>query len=65
MLRSCLIIVWLTPTRSKVDQAKTSLLQLRHDISLVSSSVERSLPIRTFLFGSEASNGTFLASLLL
>jgi hypothetical protein len=65
VLRLCSIIVQLTPIRSKADQAKTSLLRLRQDSSLDSSSVERSSPIRTVWFGTEASSGTFLTSSLL
>jgi hypothetical protein len=45
MPRLCLMIVRLTPTRSKADHAKTSLLQLRQERSLASSFGERSLLI--------------------
>jgi hypothetical protein len=65
MPRLCSMMERLTPTRSRVDQAKTSLLQLIQEMSFSSSRDVRSLMIMTVCFGVAESMGTiFVPSLL-
>lgn len=65
MLCPCSMTEWLTPTRSKVDQVKTSLLWFRRDSNLESSSMVRSSLIKTIWLGIDVSSGTFLDTLML
>jgi hypothetical protein len=51
------MIVWLTPTRSKADHAKTSLLWLRQERSLASSLGRRSSLIKTVCLGLRGRGG--------
>jgi hypothetical protein len=60
MPKLCLMMVRLTPTRSREDHAKTSLLRLRQERSLSSSAGKRSLLIRTICFGVSEYRGLFL-----
>jgi hypothetical protein len=65
MPRLCLMMKRLTPTRSRADQMKTSLLRERHDWSFSSSRDVRSSLIMTVCFGIAGSRGTaFVPSLL-
>jgi hypothetical protein len=65
MPRLCLIIVRLTPTRSKAGHAKMSLLRLRKERSLASSFGERSSLIKIVCLGVAGSRGTVLVPSLL
>jgi hypothetical protein len=65
MPRLCSMIVWLTPTRSKEDHAKTSLLRLRQERSLASSFGKRSSLIKTVCLGVAGSRGAVLVPSLL
>jgi hypothetical protein len=65
MLNPCSMTELLTPTRSKADQAKTSLLQFKQDNGLDSSSMVRSSLIKIASFGIKVSKGNFLSSSLL
>jgi hypothetical protein len=60
MPRMCSMMVWLTPTRSRVDQANTSLLQLRQERSLASSCGERSSLIMIVWLGLQGQGGPSL-----
>jgi hypothetical protein len=65
MPRPCSMIVRLTPTRSWADQAKTSLLRERQEMSFSSSCEVRSSLIMTVFLGVAGSRGTaFVTSLL-
>jgi hypothetical protein len=57
MPRMCLIMVRLTPTRSRADQAKTSLLRLRQERSLATSCGERSSLIMMVCLGLRCQGG--------
>jgi hypothetical protein len=57
MPRLCSMIVRLTPTRSKVDHAKTSLLRLRQERSLASSLGRMSSLIKTVCLGLQGRGG--------
>jgi hypothetical protein len=65
MSRLCSMIVRVTPTRSKADHAKTSLLQLRQERRLASSLGRRSSLIKTVCLGVVGSRGTVLVPSLL
>jgi hypothetical protein len=65
MPRLCSMIVRLTPTRSKADHVKTSMLQLRQERSLASSFGRRSSLIKTVCLGVAWSRGTVLVPSLL
>jgi hypothetical protein len=65
MPRPCSMTVQLTPTRSRVDQAKTSLFLVRQEMSFSSSCEVRSSLITTVCLGVAGSRGTvFVPSLL-
>jgi hypothetical protein len=65
MPRLCSMTVRLTPTRSRVDQAKTSLFLERQEMSFSSSCEVRSLLMTTVCLGIAGSRGTvFVLSLL-
>jgi hypothetical protein len=65
MPRLCLMMERLTPTRSRVDQAKKSLLRVRQERSFSSSRDVRSSLIMTVCFRVAESRGTlFVPSLL-
>jgi hypothetical protein len=65
MPRLCSMMERLTPTRSRADQVKTSLLQERQEMSFSSSHDVRSSLIMTVCFGVAESRGTaFVPSLL-
>jgi hypothetical protein len=51
------MIVRLTPSRSRADQARTSFLRLRQERSLYSSCGDRSSLIMTVCFGVAGSRG--------
>jgi hypothetical protein len=61
----CSMMVRLTPTRSRADQTKTSLLRLRQERSLASSFGERSSLIKTICLGVARSWGIVLVASLL
>jgi hypothetical protein len=65
MPKLCSIMAWLTPTRLRADQAKTSLLRLRQERSFSLSRDVRSLLIVTICFGVAGSRGTIFILLLL
>jgi hypothetical protein len=65
MPRLCLMMVQQTPTRSRADQAKTSLLRLRQERSLASSFGERSSLIKMVCLGVAKSRGAVLVPSLL
>jgi hypothetical protein len=65
MPKLCSIIMRLTPTRSRADHAKTSLLRLRQERSLSSSSGKRSSLTITICLGVMGSRGTVLIPSLL
>jgi hypothetical protein len=65
MPRLCSMIMQLTSTRSKADQAKTSLLWLRQERSLASLFGRRSSLIKTVCLGVARSRGTVLVPSLL
>jgi hypothetical protein len=52
----------LTPVRSEVCHAKTSLFLSRNESNLVSSSRDRSWEIITIIYGTLGSKGTLLVS---
>jgi hypothetical protein len=65
MPRLCSMMERLTPTRSRADQAKTSLLRVRQERSFSSSRDVRSSLIMTVCFGVAELRGTvFVPSLL-
>jgi hypothetical protein len=65
MSRLCSMMERLTLTRSRVNQAKTSLLRVRQERSFSSSRDVRSSLIMTVCFGVAESRGTvFVPSLL-
>jgi hypothetical protein len=65
MPRPCSMMVRLTPTRSRADQAKTSLFQERQEMSFSSSREVRYSLIMTVCLGVAGSRGTaFVPSLL-
>jgi hypothetical protein len=59
MAKLCSIVVRLTPTRSRADHAKTSLLRLRQERSLPSSAGRRSSLTRTVCLGSRVEGDYF------
>jgi ABC-type uncharacterized transport system permease subunit len=59
------MMVRLTPTRSRADQAKTSLFRERQEMSFSSSREVRSSLIITICLGVARSRGTTFVSLLL
>jgi hypothetical protein len=65
MPKLCSMMVRLTPTRSREDRAKTSLLQLRQERSLFSSAGRRYSLTRTVCLGVTDSRGTVLTPSLL
>jgi hypothetical protein len=65
MPRLCLMIVHLTPTRSKAYHVKISLLRLRQERSLASSFGRRSSLIETICLGVVGSRGAVLVPSLL
>jgi hypothetical protein len=65
MPRSCSMMVRLTPTRSRADQAKTFLFRERQEMSFSSSRKVRSSLIMTVCLGVAGSRGiAFVPSLL-
>jgi hypothetical protein len=65
MPRLCSMMVWQTPTRSRADQVKTSLLLLRQERNHASSFGEMSSLIKTVCMGAVRSRGTILVPSLL
>jgi hypothetical protein len=65
MPKVCSMMARLTPTRSRADQAKTSLLKLRHERSFPSSCDVRTSLIMTVCFGVAGSRGTIFGPSLL
>lgn len=65
VLKPCAMMARLTPTRSKVDHAKTSLFRFRQDNNISSSTWLRSSLISTVWFSTDGHKVTFLASSLL
>jgi hypothetical protein len=61
----CSMMVRLTPTRSRADHAKMSLLRLRQERSLSSSTAKRSSLIKIVCLGVAESRGTVFTPLLL
>jgi hypothetical protein len=65
MPRLCSMMVRLTPTKSRADQAKTSLFRERQEMSISSSCEVRSSLMMTVCLGVAWSSGTvFVPSLL-